>query len=105
RMLALYRCGRQGDALEAYRHARHVLVEEIGVEPGAELRRLHDAILRQDPSLAPDAPAEELPRALDDALHAPLAVRAGELDWLRERWRRAARGHGALVTLRGPEGM
>ena len=35
RMLALYRCGRQGDALEAYRHARHVLVEEIGVEPGS----------------------------------------------------------------------
>jgi ABC-type transport system substrate-binding protein/DNA-binding SARP family transcriptional activator len=48
RMLALYRSGRQAEALEAYRHARQVLVEEIGVEPGPELRALHDAILRQD---------------------------------------------------------
>ena len=48
RMLALYRSGRQAEALAAYRHARRMLVEEIGVEPGAELRRLHDAILRQD---------------------------------------------------------
>jgi peptide/nickel transport system substrate-binding protein len=48
RMLALYRCGRQAEALAAYRHARRVLVDEIGVEPGAELRGLHDAILRQD---------------------------------------------------------
>src|SRR4051812_37385537 len=51
RMLALYRCGRQGEALEAYRRARTTLVEEIGVEPAPELRRLHEAILRQDPSL------------------------------------------------------
>ena len=54
RMLALYRCGRQAEALEAYREARAVLVEQIGVEPGAELRRLHEAILAQDPrSTAP----------------------------------------------------
>src|SRR5262249_26254185 len=57
-MLALYRSGRQAEALEAYRHARRVLVEEIGVEPGTELRKLHDAVLRQDPSLdLPEAPA------------------------------------------------
>ena len=55
RMLALYRSGRQADALEAYRHARGVLVREAGVEPGPELRRLHAAILDQDPSL--DLPA------------------------------------------------
>ena len=48
-MLALYRCGRQAEALEAYRRARHTLVEEIGVEPGAELRALQEAILAQDP--------------------------------------------------------
>jgi DNA-binding SARP family transcriptional activator/WD40 repeat protein len=105
RMLALYRCGRQGDALEAYRHARQVLVEEIGVEPGAELRRLHDAILRQDPSLEPDVPAAELPRELEEPLAQPMVGRTGELDWLRVRWRRASRGHGALVTLHGPAGM
>ena len=51
RMLALYRCGRQAEALEAYREARAVLVEQVGVEPGGELRRLQDAILAQDPAL------------------------------------------------------
>ncbi len=50
-MLALYRCGRQADALEEYRRARATLVEEIGVEPGAELRSLQTAILAQDPEL------------------------------------------------------
>jgi peptide/nickel transport system substrate-binding protein len=54
RMLALYRGGRQADALQAYRDARQTLIDEVGIEPGAELRRLNDAILRQDPEL--DAP-------------------------------------------------
>jgi WD40 repeat protein/DNA-binding SARP family transcriptional activator len=63
RMLALYRSGRQADALEAYRRARAALVDAIGVEPGPELRRLHDAVLRQDPSLGlPDTTIEQ-PRA------------------------------------------
>jgi ABC-type transport system substrate-binding protein/DNA-binding SARP family transcriptional activator/sugar lactone lactonase YvrE len=51
RMLALYRSGRQAEALEAYRDARSALVEQIGVEPGTELRSLQDAILAQDPAL------------------------------------------------------
>jgi YVTN family beta-propeller protein len=51
-MLALYRSGRQADALAAYRAARAVLVDEIGIEPGTELRELEQAILRQDPSIA-----------------------------------------------------
>src|SRR3954453_20041071 len=62
-MLALYRAGRQADALEAYRSARAVLVEHLGIEPGAELRAMHEAILVQDPVLLeggarrrPDAP-------------------------------------------------
>src|SRR4051794_23668005 len=59
RMLALYRSGRQAEALEAYRAARATLVEQIGVEPGPELRRMQDAILRQDPSLEP--PERALP--------------------------------------------
>lgn len=60
RMLALYRSGRQADALAAYRQARRALVERIGVEPGSELRGLHDRMLRQDPALdGPPAPAPD----------------------------------------------
>ncbi len=50
-MLALYRAGRQADALEAYSHARRTLDEELGLEPGAQLRELEQAILRQDTAL------------------------------------------------------
>lgn len=50
-MLALYRAGRQAEALDAYRDARQVLVEELGIEPGRTLRELEAAILAQDPSL------------------------------------------------------
>jgi DNA-binding SARP family transcriptional activator/pimeloyl-ACP methyl ester carboxylesterase len=51
RMLALYRSGRQADALRAYGELRDTLVAELGIEPGPELRELHARILRQDPSL------------------------------------------------------
>jgi DNA-binding SARP family transcriptional activator/ABC-type transport system substrate-binding protein/outer membrane protein assembly factor BamB len=52
-MLALYRAGRPGDALELYRETRRLLVDELGIEPGEELRKLEQAILRQDDSLGP----------------------------------------------------
>ena len=71
-MLALYRSGRQAEALEVYRDAREILVEDAGVEPGAELQRLHAAILRQDPSLDLPTPAVEPPRELDADATAPL---------------------------------
>jgi DNA-binding SARP family transcriptional activator len=54
-MLALYRSGRQTEALEAYQRARGLLVDEFGLEPSHELQRLERAILQQDPSL--DLPA------------------------------------------------
>ncbi len=50
-MLALYRSGRQAEALEAYRQARETLVEQLGIDPSAELQRLEAAILRQEPEL------------------------------------------------------
>ena len=54
-MLALYRSGRRAEALEAYRNARLVLVEELGIEPSARLQRLEKSILDQDDDL--DTPA------------------------------------------------
>jgi YVTN family beta-propeller protein len=53
-MLGLYRSGRQSDALASYRAARRTLAEELGLEPGQELRELEAAILRQDAALALD---------------------------------------------------
>jgi YVTN family beta-propeller protein len=58
-ILALYRSGRQADALASYRDARRALVEELGLEPGRELKELERAILAQDPAL--DAPARPRP--------------------------------------------
>lgn len=54
-MLALYRCGRQSDALRAYEVARTVLAEELGIDPGPDLSRRHRQILRRDPRLDPPA--------------------------------------------------
>jgi YVTN family beta-propeller protein len=87
-MLALYRSGRQADALEHYRAFRRSLDEELGLQPGTELRELEAAILRQDPTLAaperavapepvvsqepPAAQPEEAPRRRRLAL--PLAI-------------------------------
>ncbi len=52
-MLALYRCGRQTEALACYQQARRALIDQAGLEPGPGLTRLHGQILRSDPSLLP----------------------------------------------------
>ncbi|MGP3957447.1 BTAD domain-containing putative transcriptional regulator [Nonomuraea sp. 3N208] len=95
-MLALYRGGRQGEALAAYEDVRERLRDELGVDPSAELSRLHQAILRQDPAL--DTPA--LPRT---NLPAPLTRLVGREAALAEV--RALLRRGRLVTLTGPGGV
>jgi DNA-binding SARP family transcriptional activator/WD40 repeat protein len=103
-MLALYRCDRQADALQAYQDARRELVEELGIEPGERLRELERAILAQDPALAvPAVEAAELPPELDAGTL--LAGREAELAWLREHWRGARGGAGRLVLVAGAKGM
>ncbi|MET9343144.1 BTAD domain-containing putative transcriptional regulator [Nonomuraea sp. NPDC003804] len=52
RMLALYRSGRQGESLRCYHTVRRLLAEELGVDPGAELRELHRRLLAGDPAMA-----------------------------------------------------
>jgi DNA-binding SARP family transcriptional activator len=62
RMLALYRSGRQSEALAAYRNAREVLIDQVGLEPGPELQRLNDAMLQHDPALDMAGAAAPAPR-------------------------------------------
>jgi len=84
-MVALYRAGRQGDALRAYQRARTVLADELGVDPGPELKRLEGAVLSQDPALG--APAAQQAAASESAdrignLPAALAPLIGRQDEL-----------------------
>jgi DNA-binding SARP family transcriptional activator/uncharacterized protein HemY len=90
-MLALYRCGRQGDALAAYRNVRQVLVAELGLEPGPDLREMHQQILAAHPSLTGGEPAGAVqpeasritPRALPPTVR-HFTGRSGELGELSE---------------------
>ncbi len=99
-MLALYRSGRQADALAAYRRLRAIMVEELGVDPSPGLQELEIRILRQDPTLAGPLtgsiqPAVRLPVARTSLVgrHAELAQAVSFLQTRR------------LLTLTGPGGV
>jgi ABC-type transport system substrate-binding protein/DNA-binding SARP family transcriptional activator len=111
-ILALYRCGRQGDALAAYRRARDLLAGELGIDPAEPLRRLHASVLAQDPALdwhddreilteghRPDvgilvsSPARESPRRP--------AAPSRELAWVRRHGRRLLVIGSALAVAAG----
>lgn len=115
-MLALYRTGRQADALRAYARGRDALVEELGLDPGPDLRRLYERIIRQDPALAPPEkaaapmppaqPPQEAERRLGPAASLPMPLtslvgRAREVEETAELLRS---GEARLVTLLGPGG-
>jgi len=123
RMRALYRCGRQADALRAYQELRAYLSDELGLEPSVALRGLESAILRQDPALdwqappsaSPAPPASGPPEpAARDPGPPPAAGRAGgrlpaeTTSFIGREADLAAVGKllaaGRLVTLTGPGG-
>jgi DNA-binding SARP family transcriptional activator/tetratricopeptide (TPR) repeat protein len=105
-MLALYRAGRQAEALDVYNDAYRVLDEELGIAPGASLRELHGAILRADPGLElpmgedgpgpPAAATRTLPRDI-----ASFTGRQRELEQLTE----AAAGASGVVAIHAIGGM
>ncbi|WP_438295846.1 BTAD domain-containing putative transcriptional regulator [Streptomyces sp. HUAS TT7] len=113
--LALYQAGRQGDALAALRRVRRVLMNDLGVEPGAELRRLEADVLAQAPRLEPAAiarPTARLapsvtPPAAQPTLPAapPFVGRANELARLEEAAAVAAAGRLTLALVTGEPGV
>jgi predicted ATPase/DNA-binding SARP family transcriptional activator len=105
-MVALYRAGRQGDALAAYLRAREVLADQLGVEPGTRLRRQHAAILAgAEPEPLLDLPEVSTPAAAEPepvTLPQPLTALVGR-DRAVDAVVAAVRGR-RLVTLVGPAG-
>ncbi len=111
-MLALYRCGRQGDALDVYARTRTYLSGELGLEPGPVLKTLQHDILRQSPALAAPggasaaAPQRVLPRALQPAPgELPFTGRAAELACLTERWADIEDAAHRVVLISGEAGI
>ncbi len=106
-MLALYRSGRQAEALAAYQDGRRALVDELGIDPGRPLQELERAILNHDPGLDPAVQPNSSPQTV--AVGRPAAGifvgRERELSLLQEALADARSGHGRLVLLSGEAGI
>jgi DNA-binding SARP family transcriptional activator len=100
-MLALYRCGRQADALDAYRDARAALTGELGIEPSRALRELQEAILRQDSGLDPAT----LPASAAEPARGTFVGRERELAELTAGLDDAFAGRGRLFLVAGQPGI
>ena len=117
-MVALYRSGRQADALAAYQRVRTVLAAELGLEPTPELRRLETAVLRQDPEVLGDGgrtgselggmgadKTASLPPRLGFLAAVGFFGRDAERQRLADRYAAAAAGSGGLVVVAGDPGI
>ncbi len=128
RMLALYRSGRQAEALRVYQDLRSTLVHELGIEPGQDVSWMEHAILSQDPALSfvapPDEPATGTPVAREDIADAaadtstgyrvriptsptqgPLVGRNRESALLRDWWASVGKGDSGLLLVEGDPGI
>jgi DNA-binding SARP family transcriptional activator len=103
-MLALYRSGRQAEALESYQDARRVLTEELGLEPSEALKDLQRAILAQDPALRPSIQREAAP-VQGVGGPGPFVGREGELRELVRGLDDALAGEGRLFLISGEPGI
>jgi DNA-binding SARP family transcriptional activator len=127
-MLALYRCGRQTDALEVYQDTRSALIADVGVEPGPQLRDLQDAILHHDTALEPGRESDlqpghdavgvsslagredkpvvlPIPRSLHVPAGSAFVGRDTELECLREHWTQVQAGARSAVVISGEPGI
>ena len=104
-MLALYRCDRQAEALQAYQHARRKLVEELGIEPSERLRDLERAILAQDPALALASAESAATKPTAQVQAIAFVGRERELGELIAGLEDACGGRGRLFLLVGEPGI
>jgi tetratricopeptide (TPR) repeat protein len=107
-MLALYRAGRQAEALAAYQEGRRLLVSELGLEPGQALQELEGAILRQEEGLGPPTAALDLPVEVEpdgEPARGAFVGREPELAELASGLEDALAGRGRLFLLVGEPGI